>query len=843
MPIRALLILAFLCFTACPARADDVADDVASKTADRVEELASKTTFFETHIRPLLIDRCFECHNEDVQESDLRLDSLQAMIDGGQRGPTIIVGDAKNSLLIHAVSHSEADLQMPEGDKLTAVEIRNLIQWIDDGAIWPGQQAVASKGTADEGPLFSDEEKSFWAFVPPAMPTLPAVQDTSWVQADLDRFILARLESSGLRPAPPASKRSLIRRAYFDLIGLPPTPQQVDDFLADDSPQAFERVIDRLLAMPQYGERWGRHWLDVARYADSNGLDENWAFEFIYHYRDWVIDAFNDDMPYPQFVAEQLAGDLIEQQPDESLEVYMRRVSAVGFLSVGPKMIADDDPVKKKMDIIDEQLNTVSQTFMGLTVGCARCHDHKFDPIPTWDYYAMASIFKSTKTMEHLRVVAPVSLHEFKPPSYKAAMADYDAGLQPLVAARDAFWLKHGQANWAAQNQDAAKKAEQRAQDGKAFALPTNAEEWIPAAEKDEFERLAKLVRDHEATKPQTIKIMAPSDGEIEDLQVSLRGNYLTKGAQTRRQFLRIIDGEEPKPIQTTQSGRLELARWMTKDDHPLTARVLVNRVWRWRFGQGIVATPDNFGRLGARPTHPDLLDWLALTFVRDGWSLKQLHKRIMLSSTYQMSTRYSEPANEIDPENQLLWRFPRLRLEAEVIRDSILAISDNLDSTMYGSMMPLKDRSYVTGTASKQQRYDNPRRSVYQPVYRSAVYDVLTAFDFPDPATPTGDRKNSVVAPQALLMMNSPLVADHSRQLAIQLLEKFDSDDERLAALFEKAVSRPPTDRERAAILFHLDETEALLADSGEETNPHLTVWQGICRAVISSNEFLYLD
>jgi len=842
MTIRTLLALAILGCATGFALADET-KQAAKETPEQTEERANKTAFFETHIRPLLIDQCFECHNEDVQESDLRLDSLQAMIDGGERGPAIVIGDAKNSLLIHAVNHSEAELQMPEGDKLTAVEIRNLIQWIDDGAIWPGQQAAARRSADDDGPLFTDEEKSFWAFVPPATPALPAVKDTSWVQSDVDRFILARLESQGLRPAPPASKRSLIRRAYFDLIGLPPSPQQVNDFLADDSPRAFERVIDRLLATPQYGERWGRHWLDVARYADSNGLDENWAFEFIYRYRDWVIDAFNDDMPYPQFVAEQLAGDLIKQQPDESLEDYMRRVSAAGFLSVGPKMIADDDPMKKKMDIIDEQLNTVSQTFMGLTVGCARCHDHKFDPIPTWDYYAMASIFKSTKTMEHLRVVAPVSLHEFKPTGYKESMAAYEAELQPLIAARDAFWIKHGRENWAEKNQSAAQKAEKRMSEGKPFALPKKPEKWISASKKDEFERLAKAVRDHEATKPQSVKVMAPTDGEIEDLKVSLRGNYLTQGAQTRRQFLRIIDGEEPKPIQTKQSGRLELARWITKDDHPLTARVLVNRVWRWRFGHGIVATPDNFGRLGARPTHPELLDWLATTFVSDGWSIKQLHKRMMLSATYQMSTRYSDRGNEVDPENRLLWRFPRLRLEAEVIRDSILAVSGNLDMSMHGSMMGLKDRSYVTGTASKQQRYDNPRRSVYQPVYRSAVYDVLTAFDFPDPATPTGDRKNSVVAPQALLMMNSPLVADHSRRLATLLLQQYDSDDARLVALFERTVSRPPSERERTSILFHLDETETLLTNSSEETNPGLTAWQGICRAVISSNEFLYLD
>jgi len=361
-----------------------VAGVVVAKEAPSDPNLVrEREEFFENKIRPLLIERCFDCHNEDTQESALRLDSLQAMLDGGERGPAIVPGEAKNSLLIHAVNHSEAELQMPEGDKLLAQEIKDLAKWIDDGAIWPGAAVATRKESASEGPLFTEEEKSFWAFVPPKLPEMPSVRDEVWVQSDIDRFVLAKLEANELEPAPPASKRSLIRRVYFDLIGLPPRPEQVDAFLADRSPQAFENVVDRLLASPQYGERWGRHWLDVARYADSNGLDENWAFEFIYRYRDWVVDAFNRDLPYDKFVVQQLAGDLVEQTPNETQDDYIQRVIATGFLSVGPKMIADDDPKKKKMDIIDEQLSTVSQTFMGLTVGCARCHDHKFDPIPT----------------------------------------------------------------------------------------------------------------------------------------------------------------------------------------------------------------------------------------------------------------------------------------------------------------------------------------------------------------------------------------------------------------------------------------------------------------------------
>ena len=806
--------------------------------------------FFETKIRPLLIERCFECHNEDAQESGLRLDSLQAMLDGGERGPAIVPGEAKNSLLIHAVNHSEAELQMPEGDKLLAQEIKDLAKWIDDGATWPGATVATRKESASEGPLFSDEEKSFWAFLPPELPEFPTVRDESWIQSDIDRFVLAKLEANNLEPAPVASKRSLIRRVYFDLIGLPPNPEQVEAFLVDDSPEAFERVVDRLLASPQYGERWGRHWLDVARYADSNGLDENWAFEFIYRYRDWVVDAFNRDLPYDQFVVEQLAGDLIEQATEETQDDYIQRVIATGFLSVGPKMIADDDPKKKKMDIIDEQLSTVSQTFMGLTVGCARCHDHKFDPIPTWDYYAMASIFKSTKTMEHLRVVAPVLVREFETPEYKRALPIYEAKHAPLVQKRNEFWKSV-----------ATEEGLKLVKADKEFALPKKADRYVPKEHKEQWKKLTAAINESEKSAPQKLKVMAPADDKPENLRVSLRGNYLTLGDQTQRQFLRIIDGETSRPLQTEQSGRLEFARWITSYANPLTARVFVNRVWRWRFGRGIVSTTDNFGKLGERPTHPRLLDYLAVKLVQDGWSIKQLHKRMLLSSTYQMGTRYDEIAAGKDPQNLLWWRFPRKRLEAEAIRDSLLVVSDDLDLAMRGSLMPLKDRSYVTGTASKTQEYDNRRRTIYQPVYRSAVYDVLISFDFPDPATPSGDRHTSTVAPQALLMMNSPLVEGAATKLAKSLLAKFETDDERIAELYRIALSREPTGDELFSIRSHLSSGEQgrlsrsrrggarndLASGVGlndqQPRDNELAVWMGLCRVVLSSNEFVYLD
>lgn len=814
------------------------------------EDSRQQATFFENRIRPLLAKHCWDCHGSDDQESGLRLDSLQAVVRGGVRGPAVVPGDAKNSLLLHAINHSEPDLQMPEGDKLSAAEINVFKRWIDEGAYWPGQVVEPRKTPSLEGPLFTEEEKRFWAFVPPQRPHMPRVHD-DWIQSPVDSFVLARLESAGLKPAPPASKRELVRRTYFDLTGLPPTPDQAAAFLQDDSPQAFERLVDRLLASPSYGERWGRHWLDVARYADSNGLDENWAFEYIFKYRDWVIRAFNRDLPYTSFVTHQLAGDLLPQQAGETQADYMQRVAATGFLALGPKMIADDDPKKKKMDIVDEQLSTVCQTFMALTVGCARCHDHKFDPIPTWDYYAMAGIFKSTRTMEHLRVVAPVWLHEFRPDGFDEELAKYEQQHQELVRARNDFWKAVASQAYHAEKPDqAGKQGESEAKgDDKekaeqAFELPKNAERWVPEEQRERWKELQETLHQHEKTKPTPIKVMAPTEGEAEDLRVSVRGNYLTLGSHTRRQFLRIIDGEQPKPIETQQSGRLELAHWLTQEKHPLTARVIVNRVWRWRFGQGIVPTTDNFGRLGESPTHPELLDWLAVQLMEDGWSIKKLHKRMMLSSTYQMSTRYDEQAADVDPQNRLWWRFPRKRLEAEAIRDTILFVSGSLDFRMFGSLMTLKDRSYVTGTASKSQKYNNPRRSLYQPVYRSAVYDILTAFDFPDPATPQGDRSSSVIAPQALVMMNSPLVSESAGRLAEGLLKDNATDTQRVHRLYEMTISRSPTAEECSAMLAYLERMRQLYEGQGDgEDKARHRSWQSLCRTLISSNEFLYVD
>ncbi|GIW99759.1 MAG: hypothetical protein KatS3mg111_3092 [Pirellulaceae bacterium] len=514
------------------------------------ELTAEQERFFESKIRPILATRCSECHGPDAQESGLRVDSLQGLLDGGQRGPAIVPGDAQRSLLIHAVQHSEADLQMPEGEKLSGEEIRALVQWVDQGAFWPGQRAERRRPTWDTGTEVTAEDRQFWAFQPPRRPVLPLVKNRPWCRTPIDYFVLAELEKQGIAPAPPASPRTLVRRVYLDLWGLPPTPEQIDAFVADPSPDAYARLIDRLLASPRYGERWGRHWLDVARYADSNGLDENWAFEHIYRYRDWVLTAFNRDMPYDRFVQYQLAGDLMTPAGDEPFEERVQRLAATGFLSVGPKMIADDDPIKKKMDIVDEQLSTIGQTFLGLTIGCARCHDHKFDPIPTRDYYALAGILKSTRTMEHLKVVAPVWIHELHPPGFAEQLAAFEKRRRELLDQRDAFWRQvAGPAYLAARSSENSEGNQQddsgapAASTSSTYELPEEKElaKWVPEEQRQRWEELQAAIAEHETTRPQPVRVMGPTEGDVGDIPISLRGNYLTPGPVVPRGFLQVL--------------------------------------------------------------------------------------------------------------------------------------------------------------------------------------------------------------------------------------------------------------------------------------------------------------
>ncbi len=629
-----------------------------------------------------------------------------------------------------------------------------------------------------------------------------------WPTSPIDRFILDALEKKGLAPAPSTDKRTLIRRVTFDLAGLPPTLEDVEAFLADQSPQAFAKVVDRLLASPHYGERWARHWLDLARYADSNGMDENVAYANAFRYRDFVIRAFNADKPYDQFVTEQIAGDQIPPAAEQSLN--HDRLTATGFLVIGPKMLAEDDPMKMEMDIIDEQVDTVGRVFMGLTLGCARCHDHKFDPIPTADYYALAGIFKSTKSMKNHKVVAMWN---------ERALAT-DEGRARLEAHK---------------KEVARREAEIKKLAGKPDTKST-----------DDVRRLRAALAELQKHAPPIAEVMSVEDQAITNLRIHVRGNHLTLGEEVPRRFPRVLAGENQPPLESSRSGRLELAGWLTRPNHPLTARVMVNRLWLWHFGEGLVSSPENFGRLGDRPVNLDLLDWLSRRFVASGWSIKAMQRLIMLSSTYQMSSRFDPHAAQADPENRLHWRTSRRRLDAEAIRDAILAVSGELDPAMTGTLLTEKSHAYVNSTTKTGGTvYGVSRRSVYLPVIRSGLYDVFQAFDFADPSASNGKRIPTTVAPQALFMMNDQVVLKGSAAMARRLLARPGLDDAgRVRHAYLTAYGRPPTEKEVARASDYLRRFTVILETQGvsSEARP-IRAWQALCQAIIAASEFIYLN
>ena len=689
-----------------------------------------------------------------------------------------------------------------------------------------------------EAPLFAAEKavldpvkaQAFWALQPVANPVVPAVRNKAWVRSPIDTFILATLERKGIQPALPAERRTLIRRATFDLTGLPPTPAEVEVFLADRSPDAFAHLVERLLASPRYGERWGRHWLDVARYADSNGLDENVAFGNAWRYRDYVIRSFNADKPYDQFLIEQLAGDLLSATEDFSLR--NDRLEALGFLCIGPKLLAEPDKMKLEMDIIDEQIETFGRAFLGATLGCARCHDHKFDPIPTDDYYSLAAIFKSTRTMDDLATIAkwhepsvstPKDLQIQK--AYSERLAAQKTSLTNRVMEANRMLLSALCTN----------------------TLPREPEKQYPSNTVAQIEALRSALKTLEAEAPEPACTMGVKEGTniLQTIPVHLRGSHLSLGKLVTRRVPRAMSFGPAPEFSDRQSGRLELARWLVDPQHPLTARVMVNRIWRWHFGRGLVASPDNFGLLGERPSHPELLDWLAHRFLAEGWSVKSMHRILMLSSTYQMSVNGSLRAGDVDPENALLSHFSLRRLDAEEIRDGLLSVAGKLDLTMGGKTIPLKNREFVFDHTSKDATtYDSPRRAVYLPVIRNHLYDLFQQFDYPDPAVPSGNRAATVVAPQALMMMNSPLVLEASEAFAKRLLEPSHfSDGQRVRQAYLHALGRIPSKMERRLAEKFLRSTQAAQGRGRVPESTRLEAWQTLCHTLLASSEFIYLN
>ena len=783
------------------------------------EEMAAQESVrqFETDVRPLLIEHCQKCHGDAKQWAGLRLDSREAILQGGDNGPALVPGKPDESLLIRAVRHVDENLKMPEDGKLTDPQIAALVKWVEQGAPYP-EGAVANTRKRDP---------HHWSFQPLTPQSIPAVKNATWPQSPIDHFILAPLEAAQLVPAEPADKRTLIRRVTYDLTGLPPTPPAIAEFLSDDSPGAFAKLVDRLLESPAYGERWGRHWLDVARYADSNGLDENIAHGNAWKYRDYVVASFNQDRPFDKFIVEQLAGDLL---PFETEAQQHAQLTATGFLSIGPKVLAETDQPKMRMDIIDEQIDAVGRVFLGLTLGCARCHDHKFDPVQTADYYGLAGVFKSTKTMDSYVKVA--KWHENTLPGTEATaiqtifnteLAAKKQAVEALIAAADTA-AREGLAEGA--------------------TPPEKLETLYPEATTAELAKHRTELTAFEAAGPDLPTTMGVTEDEVVDVAIHIRGDTQKLGEVVPRHTPPVILGAPAPEFSSQASGRLQLANWLVDPHHPLTARVFVNRVWRWRFGRGLVRTTDNFGLLGEAPSHPELLDWLAQRFIADGWSLKSLHRLMLNSSTYRQGSVPHPQTHEHDFDNRLLGRFGLRRLAAEEVRDSLLAVSGQLDPTLGGPVLKVKNRGYLFDhTSIDLTDYTSHRRSLYLPVIRNNVFDLFQLLDFPDPAVPTGDRATSTIAPQALLMMNSDFVMQSADKLAERLLAESGTDLDRLSALFRLAYAREATDTEIESSGQLLSQMEAALVSSEPDSRVRTRLaWSALCHTLLAANEFIYV-
>jgi hypothetical protein len=962
---------------------------------------------FETRVRPLLSQRCGKCHVEDSL-GDLRLDSRAALLAGGTSGPAIVPGDPERSLLIQAVRHELPNLKMPmTGPRLSAEQIGDLEEWVRRGAPWPGGDGEDGAGaaTAATASLVSDEDRAFWSFQPLAAPEPPAVGNEAWTRGPIDRFVLARLEAEGLEPLGDASKRVLIRRATFDLTGLPPTPEEIDAFLADDSPDAFAKVIDRLLASPHYGERWGRHWLDVVRYGEDDGRtlaeDESGQERYpnAYVYRDWVIRAFNEDLPYDRFVEAQLAADLLpEERRRETLP-------GLGFLGIGPWYYDIAEPAVARADERHDRVDVTTRGFLGLTVGCARCHNHKYDPIPTTDYYALAGIFANTdyheypigteeeiaeyearkarakaldeeldqfqdREREQLRRILSHQISNYmmgvwrvsgepqeklvdvanqqrldlellqrfvrfaaKEPKHYPNLVDWQA----MIAAggdddeqreraqeladrfqREVLELVEKKRELAEHNEYLIANGSRPPRERKSVPMPNGFEsffdkhqlelETLSAEEmklhQDVFELDLDLTvytvhyepgllnfwghgllrqispaaaghigflraeiekaKDPEKQLPFVMGVTDHEPERIADLPLHLRGSPKNLGAPVPRQFLTVLQPGEPERW-TEGSGRLQLARAIA--EHPLAARVLVNRVWRWHFGTGIVDSPSNFGQAGERPTHPDLLEHLATRFVENGRSIKALHREIMLSSTYRLASAVPRGDREggrllarneaADPENRLYWRAHQRRLDAESIRDALLAVAGTLDPKVGGPSKPLTDEDHV-------------RRTVYGKVSRFQLDTYLQTFDFPNPSISAERRFVTNVPLQNLFFMNSAFVARQAEALAERLAARGADDgggpaaatggpheiadveraaepvpdDERIRRAYLLLYGRPVTERELAAGLEFLERAREESERSTAGGDPPVEKpWVRYARALLAANELRFVS
>ncbi|MGH9723008.1 MAG: PSD1 and planctomycete cytochrome C domain-containing protein [Bryobacteraceae bacterium] len=869
--------------------------------------------FFEARIRPVLIAHCHGCHDASKATSGLRLDSKEGLQRGGSRGTAVRPGDADASLLYRAISYRDPMLKMPPSGKLPDAVIADFRQWIEQGAGDPRTEAPGPPQPA----INWDRARLHWSFQPCKPVVSPKVRNIAWPRSPIDAFVLARLEEANLSPAAPAGRATLLRRASFGLTGLPPTPEELDAFLKDTSPAAFDKVVDRLLASPHYGERWARHWLDLVRFAETNGHEFDFYKDEAWRYRDYVIRAFNEDLPYNRFAGEHIAGDQVAPRRLSADGKYWETPLASGFFGLGEERNGATDLEEVRSEMRDSKIDVFGKAFLGLTVACARCHDHKFDPISTTDYYALGGIFDSTRT-----TLASISSPEVgKQIEEIVTRLKADA---PAPAAPQTVPLRHG---------DELFDMHRFSRSGAAFAeagggrldssrgvsdkltgimvsgsfIPTKRyihvrvagtrfnpvrEEpsllavtifapgrypkgvagdgdrklrWKTIPLKEEVNQVCHLeiadrrrnghiavdaiVFSDSKEPPQDIsETLAPvaAGSELEaslpaetfgrvsyedvphNLRIHERGNHLNLGREVPRRFLRILDGEDPEPY-SNGSGRLALAVALTRPSNPLLARVMVNRIWKHHFGEGLVRSVDNFGRTGEQPSHPELLDYLAQEFISRGWSMKAMHRTMMLSAAYRMGSTPSAAAQAKDPQNRLLSHWPVRRLDAEAVRDAILAVSGSLDKTVYGPSVPVHVSQHQDGRGKPATGpLDGAgRRSIYLEVRRNFLTPLLLAFDYPLPTATAGRRMVSTVPAQALALMNNEFVARQAQMWSERMESSHTGPRARLDAMFVRIFARAPEPAER-------DRVQTFLSAEGS--------WSDLAHVLFNAKEFLFL-
>ena len=828
---------------------------VDKNLSTEIKHDAAGAEFFENHIRPVLVKQCYECHSAESKtlHGNLRLDVPWGLTKGGDSGPVLIAGQPETSLLLESLRYES--YEMPPKGKLPPETIAKFETWIKQGAYDPRPQTTESPHSKV---IDINKGKEFWCFQPLGDVQIPTCRNETWCQGHIDHFIQEQLEKHNLTTSPRSKPLELLRRVTYDLAGRPPLLGEIQNYLADNTPHAYEHVVDRLLASPEFGERFGRFWMDVARYADSNGADRNFIFYDAWRYRDYIIKSFNEDKPFDEFLIQQIAGDLLPYDNDEQ---RTENLVATGYLLLGTKMLTERDKEKLLRDVADEQLDTIGKGLLGMTISCARCHDHKFDPIPQKDYYALAGILTNTRGLgdkERAKFVSDIFVVNL-PMSreLQEQVRISEEKLKSLEAERDvltkSFKNREEKMKEMEKQMEQSQEVETTTADMEKITNIKSLLEQIEFIKSEVQETKKKLavvdesMKEVKAKTPNVPKALAVrDDSKIEDMPLAIRGDHHRAGEVVPRGFLSVCSYAGQPTIPVDQSGRKELAQWIAHPKNPLTSRVAVNRIWQHFFGTGIVSTPENFGQQGARPTHPELLRYLAQRYIDLGWSTKKLVREVVMSGTYKSSTIWDDRNARIDPENKYLWRMPRRRLDAEQIRDAMLVVSEDLKQFPGGTFVKdIKD-----GTSPVLNSRDYLVRSIYLPILRGSILPELEIFNTADADVVSPGRSQTSVPSQALLMMNSPFVWDRSTSLAKTLLLKYpENTTERIVELYLKLLTRFPTQDEISAAQSFLQEIEPLLKNqkvSPELLSPELLIeqtWAALSQSILGCSEFRYLE